>query len=81
VRVWTFVIRGGAVIGIQVPGSPPLAHPGHSTTVWKMVGDQDQADAVQSVLDAHGCHTERYCDEQTPEQEAERLRRLGLGES
>ena len=75
-KVWTFHIRGGQAIGIRVPGSPALEHPEGGQTIWKMVGTNVQAVAVQGVLEAHGCEVKRYTETQSPEQEAVRRQRL-----
>lgn len=80
-RVWTFLIRGGDLLPIRLSmrGTPTLDHEG-GTTLWKMVGSEVQASAVQEFLASMGCHVERYTEEQSPEQEAERLRLVGRGE-
>jgi len=79
-RVWTFVVRGGPDIALQLTGSPPLRHLKGSTTVWKMVGTEVQADAATALLRAQGCILERYSETETPEQRVERRRLLGLEE-
>jgi hypothetical protein len=80
-KVWTFEIIGGEEISLQLPGSPPLRHLGVAAkSLWKMVGNEEQADAARAILKTHGCKVQRYCEQQTPEQEAERRRLLGLDE-
>lgn len=87
-RVWTFEIRGGSSFRLDVQSNPSLLHgcdlatwriePGLS--LWKMVGTVEQADAVEAAIREAGARVRRYTEEQTPEQEAERLRLLGRGE-
>ena len=77
-RVWTFEIRGGSPLTIEMNQSgalfPSLVHNGRRT-VWKMVGSEEMAQQVESALrqQVPGCRVERHTEEQTPEQEAERL--------
>lgn len=50
-KVWTFVIKGGKPIEITLPGTrgPGLRYEGR-TTIWKMVGTEEQAVAMESLL-------------------------------
>ena len=75
-KVWTFIIRGKGQIGIQLPGSPVLQHPGSGMTMWKMIGTEAQSGFVKAFLKSQGCQVETYTEEQSKEQEAERHRRL-----
>lgn len=54
------------------PLVPPLRHNGRRT-LWKMVGTEELAQQVEAAICEAGCRVERYTEEQTPEQEAERL--------
>jgi cobalamin biosynthesis protein CbiG len=76
-KVWTFVIRGEAEVTVTAKHQPTLYHPGRGTTIWKMVGDEAEADRIKKVLADEGLHVERYTEFQSKEQEAERMRRLG----
>ena len=80
VKVWTFEIRGAMQFTLRFqPESgilaPPLQHQGQSQrTLWKMVGTEEMAGAIERGLGLlPGVRVQRYTEEQTPEQEAERL--------
>jgi len=45
-----------------------------------MVGTVEQADAVEAAIREAGARVRRYSEDQSPEQEAERLQLLGRGE-
>jgi ferredoxin-NADP reductase len=76
-KVWTFLITGGE--DIRISAKRHLDHPGAGhRTIWKMVGPEAAAQAIESTLEIYGCTVERYTEEQSPEQEAERRGRLGL---
>ena len=78
-RVWTFEIRG-STFQLDAQGNPPLRHNSPGLTLWKMVGTVEQADAVEAAIREAGARVRRYSEDQSPEQEAERLQLLGRGE-
>jgi len=75
-KVWTFEIRGGSSFLLEPKAgslTPVLHHEG-KRTLWKMVGTEEQAQQVEAAIrDVPGCRVERFTEEQTPEQERERL--------
>ena len=72
-QVWTFIITGGQVFSLTLPNMPPLDHDGKKT-VWKMVGDNVKALALQNAIIALGatayCTTEVESIEQVQERTA-----------
>jgi len=77
-KVWTFLIAGGDLlpIRISVKDTPLLDHDG-GPTIWKMIGDEARASSIQRALECLGCKVKRTTEEQSPEQEAERMRLMG----
>lgn len=75
-KVWTFEIRGGEAFLLEPAVgtfTPPLSHDG-KRTLWKMTGTKEMAQQVQeAILAVPGCRVAYYTEEQTPEQEQERL--------
>lgn len=76
-KIWTFLIRGEPQVTITAPHQPAMHHPGLGFTVWKMVGDEEEAGRLQKLLEEEGLTVERYTESQSKEQEQERLRRVG----
>ena len=78
VKVWTFLIRGGAPFSLMFPRDsgvlcPPLEYKGRRL-LWKMAGTEEMAHHVETAIrEASGCQVERHTEEQTPEQAQERL--------
>lgn len=80
---WTFIFRGGPKFVLRLNNH---LGPGHDhngvLTVWKFVGTEEEAAEAEALLRANfeGLRIERYTDEDDPEAERERQRRLfGFG--
>jgi hypothetical protein len=71
-QVWTFIIQGGQPFRLTLPVHPLLDHPGTGMTIWKMVGVESEALAVENCVKSLGCVVQRYTEVQTEEQLAER---------
>jgi len=78
-KVWTFKITGGSVFLLDMSegGHPDLYHNGR-LTLWKFLGDKKDAEKIKSSVEDLECEVELHTEEQSPEQEAERRRRMGL---
>jgi len=79
-RVWTFIIKGGQPCTIDIKGrlGPSCDHTG-GTTVWKIVGTDEEAAAVEELFRGPlvGASVQRHTEEENDEMLAERQQRLG----
>lgn len=77
-QIWTFLIIGGQDFTLTLKNNPTLDHIG-GRTVWKFVGTEASAQALEAALASFGCTVTRTTETESPEQTAERLALLGLG--
>ena len=75
-QVWTFLIIGGQDVSLTLKNNPTLDHIG-GRTVWKFVGMEASAQALEAALVSFGCTVTRTTETESPEQVAERLALLG----
>lgn len=74
-KVWTFLLQGGDVFSMTLPGNPGLHHDGHKT-VWKLMGTEALMEAAKNLIIATGCQVQVFTEEESPEQTEERLHLL-----
>ncbi len=77
-QVWTFVIIGGQDVSLTLKNNPTLDHLAGGRTVWKFIGSEASAAALESALKSFGCTVTRTTETESPDQVAERLALLGL---
>lgn len=70
-QVWTFVILGGQDVSLTLKNNPTLDHVG-GRTVWKFVGTESSAAALEAALASFGCTVTRTTETETSDQVAER---------
>lgn len=75
-QVWTFLIIGGQDFTLTLKNNPILDHIG-GRTVWKFVGSEESAQALESALKSFDCTVFRTTETESPEQVVERLALLG----
>jgi hypothetical protein len=75
-QVWTFLILGGQSVMLTLGHNPTLDHNG-GRTVWKFVGTEPSAQALESALKSFECIVFRTTETESQEQAAERLALLG----
>jgi len=76
---WTFIIRGGDPFDLKLKGKlgPALNHDG-AMTVWKMVGTEEEAASVESmIITLIKARVNRHTEVETDEMLAIRAQRLG----
>lgn len=78
-QVWTFVIIGGQDVTLVLKNNPTLDHLAGGRTVWKFVGTESSAAAIEAALASFGCTVTRTTETESPEQVAERQALLGMG--
>jgi len=71
-QVWTFLIIGGQDVTLTLKNNPTLDHIAGGRTVWKFVGSECSAMALESALSSFGCTVTRTTETESPEQIAER---------
>jgi hypothetical protein len=77
-QVWTFLIIGGQEFTLALKNNPTLDHIG-GRTVWKFVGTESSAQALEVALKSFDCMVTRTTETESPEQVDERLALLGQG--
>jgi len=78
--IWTFVIRGGEPFELKVTGKlGPVLNHGGAMTVWKMVGTEEEAASIESMVIGPliGARVERHTEIETEDMIAIRNERLG----
>jgi len=78
-KVWTFLVLGGEPFHLFADLNPSLEHDG-GRTMWKMVGTRPEAAQAVKTIQDQGAQVVLTTEEQSPEQERERLRLLGRGQ-
>ena len=78
-KVWTFLVLGGEPFSLFAELTPSLDHNG-GRTLWKLVGTEADAAQAMSAIQDQGAQVVLTTEEQSPEQERERMRLLGRGE-
>lgn len=85
--IWTFRLTGGEPVDASVgwPYAVPtnLAHGGRGvTSIWTLLLTGEEAEGTERILVDRGVRVTRWCEVETPEQEADRdrLRAAQAGE-
>lgn len=63
-KIWTFLIHGGEPLHIEDKKNPPLDHDGKGQTIWKMIGTETTATAVEAILIEYGATVQRTTETQ-----------------
>ena len=77
-QVWTFLIIGGQSFTLALKNNPTLDHMG-GRTVWKFVGLESSAQALEAALASFGCAVTRTTETESSDQSEERLVVRGQG--
>lgn len=60
-KVWTFIIRGQGELRLQIPFQPLLNHQG-GQTLWKFVGTEKAAHAIEDFFGNVGYQIEKFTE-------------------